>query len=372
MDVNIGPVLVAQRKAQHLTQQQLADFIGVSKAAVSKWETGKTYPDITLLPALAAYFNMSIDDLLNYEPQLSATEIQHIYAALKADFDTKPGTEVLTTIRSFIRRYYACYPFIQQMGLLILNHFDLLPGEDLAAKQATYVPEAQALFVHVRDNAQDVDLVSQARNMEGYTLLLLNKPQAVLDLLGTRTPAYLPVESLIATAFQQQDDLKAAQGIYQSALAQYLSIMMSQFSNYLQLLVKDPAKFAATYHRGQGVADVFAFGTLNPVAMMNFQLSAATGFAQQHQTEALFTVLTAFADLFAHLEFPVVLHGDAYFDQIDDWLAHLDIGTQLPRGAQQVQSGLRDYVLQSPAFAPYQDDPRMRAIQQQLKGSEQV
>ncbi|MCI1892775.1 MAG: helix-turn-helix domain-containing protein [Schleiferilactobacillus harbinensis] len=367
MRVNIGPVLVTQRKERGITQQQLADFIGVSKAAVSKWETGQTYPDITLLPALAAYFDLRIDDLLDYEPQLSTKEIQNIYASLKDSFETESGAVVLQRIRSFVRRYYACYPFIQQMGMLLVNHFDLLPGKSSDDKLKTYVPEAQKLFVHVRENAQDSALVAQAKNMEGYTLLIQNKPEQVLALLGTRTPVFLPAESLIATAYQQQNQTTKARAVYQSALAQYLSIMMSQFSNYLQLLVDDPAKFAETYRRAQGLAQVFHFAQLNPVAMMNFLLSAATGFAQQHQADLLFTVLGDYAAIFTATPFPVQLHGDDYFDQIGDWLEHLDIGTQLPRDPKKVQAGLRDYVLHGPMFAPYQGDPRMTAIHQQME-----
>lgn len=52
--------------------------MGVSKAAVSKWETGLSYPDITLLPVLAAYFNISIDELMGYEPQMGKEDIRKL------------------------------------------------------------------------------------------------------------------------------------------------------------------------------------------------------------------------------------------------------------------------------------------------------
>lgn len=64
--LNVGTVILAQRKAAGLTQQAVADFLGVSKASVSKWETGQSYPDITLLPLLASFFNITVDELLAY------------------------------------------------------------------------------------------------------------------------------------------------------------------------------------------------------------------------------------------------------------------------------------------------------------------
>ena len=49
----VGALISAQRRAQGMTQQQLADRIGVTNRAVSKWETGQGLPDIAVLPELA-------------------------------------------------------------------------------------------------------------------------------------------------------------------------------------------------------------------------------------------------------------------------------------------------------------------------------
>lgn len=56
------------RKDKGIGQQDLADVLGVSFQAVSKWETGITMPDITLLPSIAEYFNVSVDELLGLKP----------------------------------------------------------------------------------------------------------------------------------------------------------------------------------------------------------------------------------------------------------------------------------------------------------------
>lgn len=52
-EINLGHILIENRHKRGITQDELASYIGVSKAAVSKWETGTTYPDITLLPQLS-------------------------------------------------------------------------------------------------------------------------------------------------------------------------------------------------------------------------------------------------------------------------------------------------------------------------------
>lgn len=56
------------RKEKGIGQQDLADKLGVSFQSVSKWETGTTMPDITLLPSIAEYFNVTVDELLGLKP----------------------------------------------------------------------------------------------------------------------------------------------------------------------------------------------------------------------------------------------------------------------------------------------------------------
>ena len=63
-----GGTIKALREARNLTQAELADKIGVSSKTVSKWETAKGLPDITLLQPLAAALGVSVIELMNGEP----------------------------------------------------------------------------------------------------------------------------------------------------------------------------------------------------------------------------------------------------------------------------------------------------------------
>lgn len=63
------------RKNKGVSQQELATVMGVAHQTVSKWETNVTFPDITLLPQLAQYFEVSVDELLGLKPLPSLTYI---------------------------------------------------------------------------------------------------------------------------------------------------------------------------------------------------------------------------------------------------------------------------------------------------------
>ena len=67
--MNIGNQIKNFRKAKKLTQEQLAEYLGVTSQAVSKWETGVSAPDIDMLPRLAIFFHTSVDELLDYHQQ---------------------------------------------------------------------------------------------------------------------------------------------------------------------------------------------------------------------------------------------------------------------------------------------------------------
>lgn len=66
--MSIGNTIASYRKQLGLTQEMLAQKLGVTNQAVSKWETDLSCPDIQLLPALADLFGISIDALLGWTP----------------------------------------------------------------------------------------------------------------------------------------------------------------------------------------------------------------------------------------------------------------------------------------------------------------
>lgn len=95
--MNIGNRIKALRKARGLTQEQLANAIGISFQAVSKWETNIAYPDITLAPVLANFFGVSMDELFDFNLDEKEKEIKEIVdkAYEYRECDPKKSREIL-------------------------------------------------------------------------------------------------------------------------------------------------------------------------------------------------------------------------------------------------------------------------------------
>lgn len=77
MNKIFGENIKILRKSKGYTQEDFAELVGVSFQAVSKWERGESYPDITLLPAISKLFNISIDELLGNIDNYSESDIKH-------------------------------------------------------------------------------------------------------------------------------------------------------------------------------------------------------------------------------------------------------------------------------------------------------
>ena len=64
MKIKIGENIKELRTSRGITQSELADNLFVTPQTVSRWENGQSYPDIEQLPLLAAYFDVTLDDLI--------------------------------------------------------------------------------------------------------------------------------------------------------------------------------------------------------------------------------------------------------------------------------------------------------------------
>lgn len=181
MDVlKISENIVRLRHEKKITQDELAEFLGVTKASVSKWETKQSFPDILLLPKLASFFDVTVDELLGYEPQLSREQIRCSYHRLAEDFAKKSFEEVMQKSEALVRKYYSCYPFLLQICVLWLNHFMLAKEPP---RQREILEAIAGLCEHILDGCKEIGICNDAVGIKAMVEIQCGKAQDVIESL---------------------------------------------------------------------------------------------------------------------------------------------------------------------------------------------
>ena len=95
MEMTIGANIKRLRTAKNITQEQLSMAMNVTCAAVSKWERGETYPDITLLQPLAYFFEVTLDELMGYDQKKVQADIDETIALYRKHWKDSKGREII-------------------------------------------------------------------------------------------------------------------------------------------------------------------------------------------------------------------------------------------------------------------------------------
>lgn len=148
MELNIGEVIIAKRKEKSWTQEQLANAVGVSTPAVSKWETGTTYPDITLLSPIARALNITVDELLSYQNELSSDDVGELVKKAFAIYETKGFEAGWSFCENLIQEYPNSIPLKFHLGNLFQS-FMLLKANISEQEIQTYYRKAANIYEEV-------------------------------------------------------------------------------------------------------------------------------------------------------------------------------------------------------------------------------
>ena len=109
MQLNLGTKIRELRHRDGRTQENLADALGVTSQAVSRWESGGSYPDMEIIPSLANYFGITIDELFGYHndrDQKIETIIKRVEAYdIKRDGDDRWVDECIPMLREGLAEF---------------------------------------------------------------------------------------------------------------------------------------------------------------------------------------------------------------------------------------------------------------------------
>lgn len=165
--IEIGKKINALRREKCLTQEQLADVFSVSVTAVSKWESASSHPDITLLPKIAAFFDISVDCLLGYDMhQVTVGINERIDAASHLFYDQGKREEGLALISELALKYPTHVRLLTKYAQMKFARF--INAKENDEKRMKAIKESEAILRKININTltrQEYDEVLLVQNM---------------------------------------------------------------------------------------------------------------------------------------------------------------------------------------------------------------
>lgn len=117
--MQIGEVIRKYRKNKHLTQEEMASWLGVSTPAVNKWEKGVTQPDIMLLAPIARLLGITLETLLSFHDELTEEEINEIIRDIDGKLDEENYASVFTYAKNILQQYPNCQQLLWQVAVVL-------------------------------------------------------------------------------------------------------------------------------------------------------------------------------------------------------------------------------------------------------------
>ena len=131
MNITLGENMREFRKKKNNTQEELAAFLGITMQAVSKWERGEGLPDITLLPAVASFYNVTIDELMGFGKLKKEQRIQEILEDFKCRQGHSSTEEMVKLMRSAVKEFPNEHSIIVKLIWTLSNSGDPFLNDEI-------------------------------------------------------------------------------------------------------------------------------------------------------------------------------------------------------------------------------------------------
>jgi len=228
--MKINQIIREKRKELFLTQEQIADFLGVSTPAVNKWEKGSTYPDITLLPALARLLKIDLNTLMSFNDDLTDIEIENFVNEMDKTVQEQGYNTAYQKAIDKIHEYPTCEKLIFSAILYLEGALTLYNVSEIEQYRKIYETFYKRLATseipEIRDTTISM-LISYARNRGDFS-----KAEELINLLPFST---IDKEEQLAILYQQQERYKDAEKIWEHRVLSGITEIQTALMNMLEI-----------------------------------------------------------------------------------------------------------------------------------------
>lgn len=304
--MQIGEVIREYRKRKNMTQEEIANRLGVTASAVNKWENGNSQPDIMLLAPIARLLNITLDTLLSFEEELTAEEINSIVYEIDAKLKDETYEEAFQWAKGKIQQYPNCEQLIWQMAL-ILDAWRLAKDIPDAEKYEGYINDCYVRALdsedeNIRNRAAD-SLFGFYSRKEQY-----EKAEEYLIYFSSQNPERKRKQAFI---YSKTNRVNEAYKAYEELLFQGYQMMSMVFQDIYILAMhdKDRDKAHMLVEKQRELANIFEMGEYHEVSW-GLDLAAAEKDVEAtiETMERMLASVDKISDftkstLYAHMEF---------------------------------------------------------------------
>lgn len=257
--MKINEVIRKYRKAVNLTQEQVANYLGVTAPAVNKWENGISYPDITLLAPLARVLKTDVDTLLSFNEELTDIEINKLVEDVSELAQKESFEKAYKRGEELIKEYSNCDVLILSIAQ-VLNVFLRINRVENSEQYETKIFQWYELIA--TSDKQEIASMAIAALVSKYTEKEeFDKAQQLLDRIP---PIGYDKKLMQAMLFEKQAKYEEAYEIYEQMIYMNANEICNVIQILLTLLCKEEKydtaeKFAAIAKTAAKIFDLGAY-----------------------------------------------------------------------------------------------------------------
>lgn len=364
--LHIAENILKYRHGKRITQEEVAKYLGVTKASVSKWENAQSIPDVMLLPQLAAFFGVTVDELLGYESQLTDNQIEIIVKELTTGFANGDIKDTFVLANAYIRNHYSCHKFLVRMAALFITNYNRLETKE---EQNSILEQTRKMCKTVLSESVVQRERRTALSVKCMADLLTGKPAYVVDALLPLCDAdgmLYPDTDLLIQAYQDLDKPEDANSFAQVCMFTNLMNQVSTSIGYLTVNLSKADVAKETIGRTAELIRLYNLSTLNPDLTARFFLVAALFYASVNNATETLRLLNLYAQSIDELFYKgIAFSGDGYFNKIDKWIND-NLKADNPRSARLDPEDVIG-ILDNPAFDFLSSTPEIKTIRSRIE-----
>lgn len=351
--MKINQIIREKRKELSLTQEQVAARLGVSVPAVSKWEQGVTYPDVTLLPGLARLLKTDLNTLLSFQDDLSSTEISQFVDEVDKTVRGKNYEAGFQMAMAKMQEFPTCESLIISTVMYLEGALLLFGSQKLSQSEQERYKKIFEGFYERLSGSMDPQIRGDAVTMLISRSRERNDFARARELIGALPASSIDTEEQQAVLFTQEGNYQEAEKLWEHRVLNGVTEIQTALIHMMEIAVKEDRPEDAHFYadRYEQISKLFYVTQWIPYNA-KLQLSVL----EQDKTACLQTLRAMFSAM-----------EETWKPQTSPLYRHLE-GGETNIFSEWVSSSIREDLEKGEEFSFLRDCPEYQELLRELQG----